>query len=347
MSGLVCSLLGLGNPLLDVCADVDQQFLDQYDLKMNNQILAEEKHQPMFKALADKKDVQYIPGGATQNSIRIAQWMLQVPGATSYFGCIGKNEFGKVMTDTAKGDGVNVQYLVDESTATGTCGTCIMKGDRSLVANLAAANNYKVEHLRRKENWALLEKARVIYSAGFFITVSEDSIMDCAKHAAENNKIYCMNLSAPFIMEVPPFKATLMKALPYVDFLFGNENEARTFAKSEGWNTEDVSEIALKVSMLPKQNGSRPRTVVFTQGADATAVASLGKVVLVPVIPLEQSKLVDTNGAGDAFVGGFLSQLLAGKDNYECCRAGNFAANVIIQRSGCTFPEKPTGFVWN
>ena len=37
-----------------------------------------------------------------------------------------------------------VQYLVDESTATGTCGTCIMKGDRSLVANLAAANNYKV-----------------------------------------------------------------------------------------------------------------------------------------------------------------------------------------------------------
>lgn len=39
---------------------------------------------------------------------------------------------------------VQVQYLVDESTATGTCGTCIMKGDRSLVANLAAANNYKV-----------------------------------------------------------------------------------------------------------------------------------------------------------------------------------------------------------
>ncbi len=42
-----------------------------------------------------------------------------------------------------------------------------------------------------------------------------------------------------------------MKALPYVDFLFGNENEARTFAKSEGWKTEDVSEIALKVCAYP------------------------------------------------------------------------------------------------
>ena len=53
-----------------------------------------------------------------------------------------------------------------------------------------------------------------------------------------------------------------------------------------------------------------------------------------------------TNGAGDAFVGGFLSQLVSGKDVAECCRGGNFAANVIIQRSSCTFPDTPTGFAW-
>jgi adenosine kinase len=46
---------------------------------------------------------------------------------------------------------------------------------------------------------------------------------------------------------VPPFKKTLLDAMPYVDFLFGNETEARAFAKSEGWATEDVAEIALKV----------------------------------------------------------------------------------------------------
>ena len=28
--------------------------------------------------LSSKADVQYVPGGATQNSIRIAQWLLQV-----------------------------------------------------------------------------------------------------------------------------------------------------------------------------------------------------------------------------------------------------------------------------
>ncbi len=50
--------------------------------------------------------------------------------------------------------------------------------------------------------------------------------------------------------QVPPFKQTLLDAMPYVDFLFGNETEARTFAKTEGWETEDIPTIALKVNVL-------------------------------------------------------------------------------------------------
>ena len=34
------------------------------------------------------------------------------------------------------------------------------------VANLAAANNYKIDHLKRPEIWAAVEAARVIYSGG-------------------------------------------------------------------------------------------------------------------------------------------------------------------------------------
>jgi adenosine kinase len=44
-------------------------------------------------------------------------------------------------------------------------------------------------------------------------------------------------------------------------------------------------------------------------------------------------------------VGGFLSQLVAGKSIEECVRAGNYTAHVVIQRSGCTFPASPS-FVW-
>lgn len=63
----------------------------------------------------------------------------------------------------------------------------------------------QVDHVKMPENWALVEAARVIYSAGFFITVSPESILLVAKHCADNNKVYCMNLSAPFISQVQPW----------------------------------------------------------------------------------------------------------------------------------------------
>jgi adenosine kinase len=54
------------------------------------------------------------------------------------------------------------------------------------------------------------------------------------------------------------------------------------------------------------------------------------------VDPLAADKLVDTNGAGDAFVGGFLSQLSQGADMEACVKAGHWAARYIIQTSGTT-----------
>ncbi|MED6126973.1 Adenylate kinase 2 [Stylosanthes scabra] len=331
-------LLGMGNPLLDISAVVDDEFLHKYDIKLNNAILAEDKHKSMYDEMSNKFNVEYIAGGATQNSIKVAQWMLQIPGATSYMGCIGKDKYGEEMKKNSTAAGVNVHYYEDENTPTGTCAVCVVGGERSLVANLAAANCYKSEHLKRPENWALVEKAKYYYIAGFFLTVSPDSIQLVAEHAAANNKVFTMNLSAPFICEF--FRDPQEKALPYVDILFGNETEARTFSKVHGWETDNVEEIAKKICEWPKVTG-RKRITVITQGADPVCVAEDGKVQLFPVILLPKEKLVDTNGAGDAFVGGFLSQLVQEKPIAECVKAGCYAANVIIQRSGCTYPEKP------
>ena len=46
--------------------------LSRYDLEADNQILAEDKHKPMFQDMVDNLKVDYIPGGATQNTIRVA-----------------------------------------------------------------------------------------------------------------------------------------------------------------------------------------------------------------------------------------------------------------------------------
>merc|ERR1712216_1026649 len=71
-------LLGMGNPLLDISvACEDDALLKKYDLKLHDAILAEAKHAPLYEEMATHGDVEYIAGGATQNTIRVAQWMMQ------------------------------------------------------------------------------------------------------------------------------------------------------------------------------------------------------------------------------------------------------------------------------
>lgn len=91
-------LFGMGNPLLDISAVVDKDFLDKYSLKPNDQILAEDKHKELFDELVKKFKVEYHAGGSTQNSIKVAQWMIQQPHkAATFFGCIGIDKFGEIL----------------------------------------------------------------------------------------------------------------------------------------------------------------------------------------------------------------------------------------------------------
>ena len=54
---------------------------------------------------------------------------------------------------------------------------------------------------------------------------------------------------------------------------------------------------------------------------------------------ISQNDIVDFNGAGDAFLGGFLSQQIQNQTLENCCRCGNHTAAVVIKQLGCNFPK--------
>lgn len=333
-------IMGMGNPLLDISSTVGQEMLDKYGVKVDDAILAEEKHLPIYKDLVDNHAPLFIAGGATQNSMRVAQWMLTgagISGSTTFLGCIGKDEFGEKLANCAKTDGVSTNYMIDETTATGTCAVLVKDGERSLIANLAAANNFKKEHLLTDESKAIYEKAKIYYIAGFFLTVSVESLVHIGDHAVEKNKIFCLNLSAPFIVDF--FGDAVATALEYADYLFCNETEAAAYGKKHGLG-DDLKEVALKIASSSKKNSQRERTVVFTQGSSGTIVVNKGKAVVYDVVPLAKDELVDTNGAGDSFVGGFLAQIAQGNSIEDAVKAGHFAARYIIQQNGCALNDK-------
>ncbi|KAJ3189405.1 hypothetical protein HDU85_003035 [Gaertneriomyces sp. JEL0708] len=334
-------LLGMENPLLDISAHVKPELLKKYNLKANDAILAAEEHKPLYDELLKDYKVDYVAGGAAQNTLRGAQWLLP-QNSTVYIGCVGKDANAETLREAAAKDGLRTEYLVDESTPTGLCAVLITDENRSMVTDLQAANNYKEEHLQTPEIWGLVENAKFFYVGGFFLTVSPPSAMRVAKHAAETKKTFAINLSAPFISQF--FTKPLDELLPYVDLVFGNEAEADAYATAHNWNTTDVSEIALKIAALPKVNTTRPRMVIFTQGSEKTIVAKEGVVTEFPIIKIDHSKIVDTNGAGDAFTGGFLSQYVQGKPIDTCVHAGHYVAHVVIQRTGPTYPKEPHQF---
>eukprot|EP00456_Euglypha_rotunda_P018868 TRINITY_DN1684_c0_g1_i8.p1 TRINITY_DN1684_c0_g1~~TRINITY_DN1684_c0_g1_i8.p1 ORF type:complete len:158 (-),score=41.81 TRINITY_DN1684_c0_g1_i8:11-436(-) len=118
--------------------------------------------------------------------------------------------------------------------------------------------------------------------------------------------------------------------MPYVDYLFGNESEVKAFAKKNGFEDDSPATAVAQMSKMPKENKKIPRTVIVTQGKDATLVAVNGKVTSYPVDLVPNEKIVDLNGAGDAFVGGFLAYLAKGYDISVCVNAGHYAAGKII-----------------
>ncbi|KAI8865568.1 Ribokinase-like protein [Ramicandelaber brevisporus] len=168
-----------------------------------------------------------------------------------------------------------------------------------------------------------------------------------------------MNISAPF---VPMFyKDTFEQIMPYIDGLFGNESEAEAFAKTFGWDKEGVDptstgDVATRIANMFKLNPSRPRMVVITNSsnpavvafgpsAHSTDVALTGatgpfpRQEWYPVPAVKVEEIVDTNGAGDAFCAGFLSQLLLSHDSKRCVRAGHYSAGLVLRQLSSHYPE--------
>ena len=251
----------------------------------------------LYEDLLTNRSAVLLAGGAAQNTARGAQYLLP-PKSTLYIGCVGKDKYADILREKNDAAGVRAEYLVDSEKPTGRCGVIITGQDRSMCTDLAAANEYKVDHLNSPAIWKLVEQAQVYYVGGYHLTVSVPAILALAEEASKKNKVFILSLSAPFIPLF--FKDQLAQTSKYWDYLIGNETEARSWAEGQGLETRDVKEIARLLADLPKENGKRKRTVIITQGTESTVVAVQGDKQIQDFVIVEVGKqdIYDTNGAG-------------------------------------------------
>ncbi|KAK7111787.1 uncharacterized protein [Littorina saxatilis] len=334
-------LLVYGSPLLDIIVrhPSAQKLLQKYGLDANSSVFAQEKHQSLYKDLEEKygEELQYAAGGTALNAARVVQWVLRVPRVTSFFGGVGRDRNGETLQQMTREAGVHAVFQYTDSMPTGTCVTICTGSNRSMISQQAAANCFTEEHLNVSENWTLVEKAQFFYTVSFSLATSPSVMLRLARHAAETKKTFCLNLSAPFLCG--KFKDAMSELLPYVDYLFSNDAEADEFARVHNLNTTDRKSVAAKMAAWEKIRAERDRVVVITQGSDPVIVAKGRNVIEFPVAPVPSEEIADTSGAGDAFVGGFLAQLVCHRPIDECVRCGIHAGSMVLRCAGCTIPH--------
>ncbi|KAH8360002.1 hypothetical protein KR093_010054, partial [Drosophila rubida] len=322
-----------GNPLLDITKIVqDNDLLQKYGLAENAAIIAEQKHLPLFQELAKMDDVIYSAGGACQNSMRVFQWIIDKPFCAYYVGAIGADDFGKTLAKKATGDGVRTLYQERDGSPTGTCAVIVKGMNRSLIANLGAAALFSEEWLKSDEHICYLENAQFFYVTGFFLAVNVPTVLHVAKLSSENNRTFVFNLSAVFVPE--SLKAQVDEVMHYTDILIGNKQEMEAYAKMHKWPITDIVEVGKRLQCMRKCN-KRPRIVLITDAVrPILCFMENNTLIEYPVPTVEKQDIVDTNGCGDAFVGGFLSQLAQGLPIDRAICTGILASQQVIRVVG-------------
>ncbi|RWS17067.1 adenosine kinase-like protein [Dinothrombium tinctorium] len=343
-------LFGIGNPLLDIIAVLnDEKFIDKHGLKKNAATVleggeAEKKYEKLLDELVSNFGVKYIVGGAVNNALRTFQWVLgeNNEGVATSMGCIGDDIYGKRLQQEIIKNGVNPCYMIDKETPTGTCIILVSNNNlnHTSCAIIGAAQRFRKRHL--EQNFDLVKEARLFYTSAFFLGSDSESVFCIAKHALESEKkIFCLNLAAEYIMSKAKFCKPLLELIPYCDFVFGNEFEAAAFAKMKNWKVNEMSEVVVKMANEIEAK-KKERWIIITQRHLPILVAKNGsnKVQAFPVKEIKNEQIKDTNGAGDAFVGGFLGQFIQNKTLAICVKCGIFAATESIQQQGMTLPPK-------
>ncbi|KAL1747656.1 Ribokinase-like protein [Schizophyllum fasciatum] len=330
-------LFCMGDPLLDVQVH-DNDLLARYGLQPNGAILAEEKHMPLYDEIAKHPNARYLAGGGAQTAARGAAYCLPLKSVV-YTGCVGGDEWADILRAADAKDGLDEVFMVRPEEKTGACAVVITDHHRSLVTTHRAARLFNVSHLTSPSIAPLVSAAQVFYVEAFFLNHGLESVLHLATHASATGKTFALNLAAPYI----PAKLgdRLAQVLPHCDLVIANEAEAAAWAVANALpDPADLPSVGRALATLLKVGAARPRVVVFTHGAKQTVVVSSDapdcpRTFAVPA--LREEEIVDTNGAGDAFAGGFLAGYVLGKSLEDCVAAGHKLAGISIGQAGPRF----------
>ena len=167
-----------------------------------------------------------------------------------------------------------------------------------------------------------LAGAKIVSFASLFRPPFADmaGVAALIRAAAAQHAVICCDTKLPLDGSIR--LDALAEVLPMIDYLFPNEHEAAYYTGKETFP---------EMAAVFRSYGVKQ--VIIKAGAEGCYVSGPEGDFRVPAVPVE--KVVDTTGAGDHFVAGFMAGILQGASLRDCAESGvRLAARAITHTGG-------------
>ena len=307
-------IVGIGNSIVDVITDVEDQFLNEHELRKGLMSLVDLDG---IKNISEKIDIKKtVSGGSVANSIvALAQNNMK----TAFIGKVGIDEVGNAFVDGLNKENVffaNVPQS-DES-ETGRCLVMVTPdAQRTMSTYLGISQKLNSDDV----NEDVISQSKITYLEGYLwdLDDAQVAIKKATKVAKENNKIVAFSVSDVFCIE--RFKESFLSLInEEADIIFANEEEIKSLL-----GTSDLDE---SINIIKDRN----KIFAITLGENGAMIINNEEVIKIE--PQKIDNLVDTTGAGDLFAAGFLLKYIQGQPLEECGKEGVRFASKVIQMYG-------------
>ena len=337
------SLIAIGDPIVDITSEIDTEIIKKYNMKWGDTVFLDENNDNgVYGELERMPEVRYIPGGAVENSIRVLAWCLNMEENNknkfkiTMMGCSGDDLYKAKILNALKELDVNALFEILPGEKTSRCGVGIYRKERFLITQLRASKKLSNEFIQQNIKEILAHEAIII--EGYMLPNKFEICKYLTECFNREDKYVILTLSAMFIVQYHSDK--IIEIANRCDMIVGNIKEAEIFAGINDGNPANIFETIFK-KLAP-----RDRILIITAGAQGVYCSKfdyrrnqLDFVYQYFANKINNDSIVDLNGAGDSFLGGFLSEYLKGSSLHDCCRIGTEAASIILRNVGCTFPK--------
>uniref|UniRef100_A0A0G4IEE8 Adenosine kinase n=1 Tax=Chromera velia CCMP2878 TaxID=1169474 RepID=A0A0G4IEE8_9ALVE len=254
------ALVAIGDALLEMTASVGELYIERYGLQKNRHVLGDETHIPLFRDLWEHHTPELCNTGSTQTAIRCCQALLDTPYAAAVICSVGNDQFAQAMEELNDAEEVLSLFVRIPEKPTGMSAALCNNNERAQVTNLAANNDFPLDHLRFKV-WDYVEDSSICFASGLFLTACPPALLVLAQHCAKAGKPFCLDLAAPFVVEF--YLEGLRSLIPYCDYIFASGKGVALGGKWEegGGGTHCKAELSMyaRAMHMNPEGGSESR----------------------------------------------------------------------------------------